>query len=376
MSGIYLHIPFCKQACHYCDFHFSTNATHKHDMVQMLAKEITLQKGYLKDTVETIYFGGGTPSLLSAGEIAILLETIAQTFSVEPQAEITLEANPDDLRVASFLTDVKATGVNRLSIGIQSFHEPHLRYLNRAHTAEDALNVVQRAKKAGFANLTIDLIYGIPAEDHHIWERDLAQALALHIPHISAYCLTIEERTVFGNWLKKGKIKAVEEEFAAQQFEYLVETLAQNDYEQYEISNFARAGAYSRHNRNYWRQVPYLGIGPGAHSFNGTSRQFNVRNNAHYLKALTNETLPFERETLTRSDSINEYLMTSLRTQEGCNLGYLKNTFAYDLLHEQTATLRRMHQAGWLHYTETHLQLTPKGKLLADAIAADLFLTS
>jgi len=343
-------------------------------MVEAIIAEIALQKDYLTDTVETIYLGGGTPSLLTQHQLNRILEKVNATFNVSENAEITLEANPDDLKSIREIEEISNTGVNRLSIGIQSFQDAHLKYLNRAHTAHEARHTVQLAKSGGIENITIDLIYGIPSENHAIWEKDLELALALNVPHISAYCLTIEEKTVFGNWLKQGKIKAVEDEFAAQQFEILLATLTAQGFEQYEISNFAKEGNYSKHNTNYWRQVPYLGVGPGAHSFNGSSRQFNVKSNAKYMKEISMGTIPFELEPLEYPDFINEYLMTSLRTSEGCDLTYLQRKYQYNLEKEQLTAIEGMFRKKLIYKTENRLKLTTKGKLLADQIAADLFI--
>lgn len=259
MSAIYVHIPYCKQACHYCDFHFSTNASTKTQMVEAICKEITLQSNYLEGKVlQSIYFGGGTPSLLSEQELGNILETIRLIFPIDKNPEITLEANPDDLSPIK-LRELKNLGINRLSIGIQSFHEPFLAWTNRTHHAEQAENCVKLAQDIGFENITIDLMYAFPAENHAIWHSDLQKALALGVPHISAYCLTIEPKTVFGNWQRKGKIQPINEEFSAQQFEILVNTLVANGFEHYEISNFAKPPYYSRHNTNYWKKGTYLG---------------------------------------------------------------------------------------------------------------------
>ncbi|RYZ89566.1 MAG: radical SAM family heme chaperone HemW, partial [Moraxellaceae bacterium] len=267
MAGIYLHIPFCKQKCHYCDFHFSTSLVRKADMVQAIAKEIELQKEYLKgQEVSTIYFGGGTPSLLLEEELHLLLNSLHRNFSIAQNPEITLEANPDDINPAS-LKNMAAAGINRLSIGIQSFHEPHLQLMNRAHNATEAANCVKLAQNAGFQNISIDLIYGVPAPDHDIWMRDLQKAFSLQVQHISSYALTIEPKTAFGRWAATGKFTGGTEDFVAEQFEILLEQMQANGFEQYEISNFCRPGFYSRHNSNYWRGVPYLGLGPSAHSF-------------------------------------------------------------------------------------------------------------
>ncbi|MDF9794762.1 oxygen-independent coproporphyrinogen-3 oxidase [Catalinimonas alkaloidigena] len=374
MAGIYIHIPFCKQACHYCDFHFSTNTSRKTEMVQAIIRELQLQKDYLGgELVNTIYFGGGTPSLLSASELSQLLKSLDQLFPITDKAEITLEANPDDLN-ADKLKILKTAGINRLSIGIQSFHEPHLKFLNRAHNANEASNCVQFAQDVGFDNISIDLIYAIPAKDHAIWESDLAKAIALQVQHISSYCLTIEEKTVFGNWLRKGKLKEVEDNYAAEQFEMLLSTLKTNGYEQYEISNFCLPDFYSRHNSNYWRKEPYLGVGPGAHSYNGQHRQFNISNNNLYLKALTEEKIPAEQDILALHDQINEYIMTGLRTKWGCDLRKIKEEYKYDLYQENKIYLDQLLADGKILMQDQYLILTDSGKLLADRIASDLFI--
>jgi oxygen-independent coproporphyrinogen-3 oxidase len=372
LAGIYLHIPFCRQACHYCDFHFSTNLKQKGRLTEALALEAKLQQDYLKgETVHTIYFGGGTPSLLSQQEFNYLLETLSNTFSLSTEPEITLEANPDDLSPAK-LKELKASGINRLSIGIQSFHEEHLRFMNRAHSAQQALDCVPLAREAGFDSISIDLIYAIPAPDHSIWEKDLQQALNLQPEHISSYCLTIEPQTAFGNWLQKGKIQAIDEEYAATQFEQLLQRLQAAGYEQYEISNFCLPGKYSRHNSSYWQQQAYLGLGPSAHSFNRESRQFNVRNNATYLKALEAQQLAFEQEKLTKANMINEYLLTGLRTKWGCKLPYLKNQWGYDLQQQHGTLLKRLLEQNYAQLQQETLVLTNTGKLLADEIATQL----
>ena len=381
---LYIHVPFCKQACHYCDFHFSTSPHQRDEVIRSIVREIVLQKDYLrlgspieqpaqKAMLQTVYFGGGTPSLLIEAHFHQLFETIGQHFILAPDAEITLEANPDDLTPEK-LALLRAFPINRLSIGIQSFHAPHLRYLNRAHTENQATSCVGLAQKAGFSNLSIDLIYAIPAESHAIWEADLAQALRLDVSHVSSYCLTIEPQTAFGKWLQRGKIKAVDEEFAAQQFEILMDTLTGHGYEQYEISNFAKPGHYSRHNRSYWQHHPYLGVGPSAHSYNGTHRQYNVANNAQYVKALANDTVPCTVEKLTVANQVNEYLMTSLRTHDGCDTQWLQRQYQLDLRGTQQSYLEACARKGLLTITPAGvIRLTTQGKLFADQIAADLF---
>ncbi len=371
---LYIHIPFCKQACHYCDFHFSTTTTNKGAVVEAIAREIVLRKSYLPDgDMETIYFGGGTPSMLDEPELDFLLETIHKHFRVAAGAEITLEANPDDLNAAS-LKMFSQAGINRLSIGIQSFHEPHLRFMNRAHSAVEAEQCVRLAQQAGIDNISIDLIYAIPAENHDILLRDLSKAFTLNVPHISAYCLTIEPQTAFGSWLKKKKIKPIEEEYAAQQFEILVSSLRENGYEQYEISNFARNGLYSNHNSSYWKQHPYLGVGPSAHSYNGTSREYNISNNAKYLEAIQKDVIPSTIETLSAADQTNEYLLTGLRTKWGVELQKLETLSAGEFGVQAKGELERMVRKGWIREDSGILVLTEAGKLFADRIASDLFI--
>jgi oxygen-independent coproporphyrinogen-3 oxidase len=371
---LYLHIPFCRQACHYCDFHFSTNISNKRAIVEAIAQEIVLRKNYLPEgAIETIYFGGGTPSMLEASELDLLLNTIHQHFKVVPNAEITLEANPDDLNREK-LQQLYHAGVNRLSIGIQSFHEPHLKFLNRIHSAFEAENSVRIAQEIGISNISIDLIYAIPAPDHGILMQDMQKAFALDIAHISAYCLTIEPQTAFGSWLKKKKIQPIDEEFAAQQFEILIRTLAANGYEQYEISNFARNGHYSMHNSSYWKQRPYLGVGPSAHSYNGASREYNISNNARYLEAIRSEVIPATFEQLSVADQTNEYLLTGLRTKWGVNkvkLHTLSDGFFFKT-HE--ADLKRMLEKNWIREDFEAWYLTESGKLFADRIVSDLFI--
>jgi oxygen-independent coproporphyrinogen III oxidase len=367
---LYLHVPFCKQACHYCDFHFSTNQRNRRAVVEAMAREIDLRHTYLPiRDLQTIYFGGGTPSLLTEAEMACLFETIHRHFTVAPDAEITLEANPDDLADTTYLHWLRRY-VNRLSIGIQTFDEETLRWMNRAHTAAEAKHSVDRARQAGFENLSIDLIYGISAT---IWPRDLDTALALNVPHLSAYNLTIEPDTAFGRWLAKGRLAPVDEQLSATQFTELTTRLSQAGYEHYEISNFAHPGRYARHNTAYWQRRPYLGIGPSAHSYNHHSRQHNVSSNALYVKALTAGEVPAEREDLTHADQVNEYLLTGLRTQWGCDLGELDALSGASFVEQQARALARMQAAGWLVQQENRLLLTPSGKLFADRVASELF---
>ena len=371
---LYLHIPFCRQACHYCDFHFSTSLRDKGKVVRAMVRELKMQQNYLPSSeIHTVYFGGGTPSLLSEKELATLMNAIKTQFHLKPDAEITLEANPDDLS-ESILKVLAEQGINRLSVGIQSFHDPHLRFMNRIHTAQEAEDSVLMAQDAGITNLSVDLIYAIPAEDHDILLNDIEKTLALGVEHISAYCLTVEPKTVFGNWTKTGKLPPIEDEFAAQQFELLVSKLRENGFDQYEISNFAQNQKYSRHNSAYWQRRPYLGIGPSAHSYNGTSRQHNVANNAAYLEGIKGKTLPMTQEILTPEDQVNEYLLTGLRTKWGCRLELLQELSEGRFLMQVGEEIFRLNEIGWLHTRDGLLLLTEKGKLFADRVAASLFL--
>jgi oxygen-independent coproporphyrinogen-3 oxidase len=373
MAGIYLHIPFCKQACYYCDFHFSTNQELRSEFVDALVHEVVLQRSYLgSDPVSTIYLGGGTPSLLPEPDLQRILNCLRENFAVSPAAEITLEANPDDLTLP-LLTSLRKMGINRLSIGIQSFQPDILRSFNRAHSAEQASNCVPLAREAGFANISIDLIYGAPGQSFTDWQSDVQKALALAPEHLSAYALTIEENTVFGRWQKKQKLVATADEQVALQFEYLMEELGRNGYEHYEISNFCQPGFLSKHNSAYWLGEKYLGLGPSAHSFQGTSRQFNIANNALYIKSLQAGQVPFTLEPLSDSERINELIYTGLRTQWGFNNDQIVTLFGFDVLEHRKQVLDRLANEGWLTIDAPVVSLLPKGKLLADQIASDLF---
>lgn len=342
-------------------------------MSEALLCEIELRSAERTIPVTSVYFGGGTPSLLPIGELAKLLDQTQKIFGIAPNAEITLEANPDDLS-SEKLQELRQLGINRLSIGIQSFHEPHLRWMNRAHHAQQSLMCVEKAQQVGFDNISIDLIYALPADNHDIWERDLQTAISLGVAHISAYCLTIEERTTFGNWLKKGRIQPVDDEFAARQFEIMTERLTAAGFEHYEISNFALPGCYSRHNSNYWKKGNYIGIGPSAHSYDGVRRSCNVANNTLYIKAIMSGQLPAKTEILTRRDHINEYLMTSLRTQWGVDLSWLSRTYGYELATVRHNYLAWLIASGQAEISDNRLKLTNKGRLFADSIALELFL--
>ena len=376
MAGLYIHIPFCKQACHYCDFHFSTNQATRKDLVASLIKELDLQKEYLQgEMINTIYLGGGTPSLLSSEELSDLFHAIHLQNKVNPKAEVTLEANPDDLSEEK-LNELYLSGINRLSIGIQSFDDTVLKFFNRAHTSSEASDCVHKAREAGFKNISLDLMYAIPGQDHATWRKNIDQALSLQPEHISSYTLTIEEKTAFGRWAKSGRLKGVKEEFAAEEFEILMNRLNEAGYEHYEISNFSRPGYHSRHNSNYWKQEKYLGIGPSAHSYNGDSRQFNVSNNAAYIKSIQQNKLPFEIEVLTIENKINEFIFTSLRTMWGCSLHYLRDHLDCDLQKKHAAYLKDLQDRNLVRIDNEILLLTHKGKFLADQIASDLFIVN
>ncbi len=373
MAGIYIHVPFCKQACHYCDFHFSTNLELTYQLSKAIEKELQHQKDYLRgELVKTIYFGGGTPSLLPCEDLDTILATVSKNFNIDESPEITIEANPDDL-TATKLLDLFQLGVNRLSIGIQSFDPEVLKFLNRAHDANSALTCVSLAREAGFDNLSIDLIYSIPGQSNTDWKKNLEQAIELSPEHISSYSLSIEEKTTFGHWQRTGKLKATEEELAAQQFELLMEELELAGYEQYEISNFCKPGYHSRHNSSYWEEESYLGVGPSAHSYNGASRQFNIQNNHHYIKSLAEDKIPFELEVLTPTNKINEYIFTTLRTSRGCDLQKLKREHGYHIEIKNPGYLNKIIEGRLAILENDILRLTRSGKLLADKIASDLF---
>lgn len=373
MAGIYLHIPFCKHACHYCNFHFSTTLRLKNDFVTALLKEVALQQPYLAgETVETIYFGGGTPSLLTIHELQQILAALASHFTIAPGAEVTLEANPDDINEAALL-NWKAAGVNRLSIGVQSFFEEDLQWMNRAHTASQAIDNLQLARQH-FDNITIDLIYGTPTLSDERWKENVQRAIDLGIPHLSCYALTVEPKTALDKMIRQRKLSDVQPEDQARQFLLLMDWSAAAGYEHYEISNFALPGHRSRHNSAYWQGKNYLGLGPSAHSFNGKGRQWNIANNALYIQSLAKDTVPFEEEVLTPAQRVNEYIMTSLRTMEGLDLQWLQQIGGDKIVRSIRKDSQSYIDKRLLIEREGRLVLTQEGKLFADGIAGDLFL--
>lgn len=373
MAGIYIHIPFCKKACHYCDFHFSTSLKFKEELLSALSKEIEQQADYLKDEeIETIYFGGGTPSLLLKDELKELLNHVRDNYQVLECPEITLEANPDDLTKEKLL-ELKEVGVNRLSIGVQSFFDAHLQWMNRAHSAQESENCIKIAVELGFKNITLDLIYGMPNLSNEEWEINIQKAINLGVGHISAYNLTMEEQTAYAHFVKKGVYQAPSDEKGAEQFSILINRLEQAGYQQYETSNFAKGEEYSKHNSSYWRGKKYLGIGPSAHSYNGVSRQWNIANNKRYIDAINNKNIYFELEELTNVDRVNEHLLIGLRTVWGCDLNVIKellNELAYQSFYKE---LEDQKELGMLEVKGNKFFLTSKGKLFADRVASDLF---
>jgi oxygen-independent coproporphyrinogen-3 oxidase len=373
MAGLYIHIPFCKQACHYCDFHFSTNLQLITPIVEGIILEMELRKDYLKgEPVDTVYFGGGTPSLLPSAALEQILNQVACVFPGK-KLEVTLEANPDDLS-PNALTTWKSLGIDRLSLGIQSFQDEILTAYNRAHNGSQAKQSIHLARAAGFEKFSIDLIYGYPHGDHDLWKKDLNEALSLDPGHLSAYSLTVEPKTTFGNWAKKGKFIPAEEEFVAEQFEWLQEQCEKAGYLQYEISNFCRPNQGAIHNSNYWKRVPYLGIGPSAHSFDGYGRGYNPASNPNYVKNLAARKLPFVVELLEKEELINEEILTSLRTSWGLNTANVAERYQFDLLQIKGASIAKLTALGMIHVEGKTLTLTRKGKLLADSIAAEIFI--
>lgn len=371
-AGIYIHIPFCKQACHYCDFHFSTSLKKKDEMIAAIITEIAMRKDELEGhVIQTIYFGGGTPSVLSNQEIQCIITAVYDNFKVIDNPEITLEANPDDLSNKR-IAELSNTPINRLSIGIQSFFEEDLKLMNRAHNAKEAEDCIAAAVKY-FDNISIDLIYGIPNMSNQRWLQNVAKALQFGVPHISSYALTVEPKTALHTFVKKGIIIAPSDEAAQEQFLLLVDEIEANGFIHYELSNFGKRGYFSQNNTAYWLGKKYLGIGPSAHSYNGTTRSWNVANNTLYLKNIQENKLPSEKETLTLSDRYNEYIMTGLRTIWGVTVARVQQDFGqlyYDYL---IAQLQPFLDNGLLSFKEGTIKTTREGKFLSDGIASDLF---
>ncbi|MFN8115807.1 MAG: radical SAM family heme chaperone HemW [Bacteroidia bacterium] len=374
MSGIYIHIPFCKQACHYCDFHFSTSLKNKEALVKSILIEMDNRIDYLPNkTIETIYFGGGTPSLLSEKETFQILEKIYKQYIVSSDVEITLECNPDDLSDEK-LKELKRLEINRLSIGLQSFNEEELTWMNRAHNADQSESSVKRAQDRGFENITVDLIYGSKYSNLSNWKKTLDKVIDLQVPHISSYNLTIEEKTKLGHDFKVKKEVAIDDEKSSELFLEMIDRLEKHNFIHYEISNFAKEGFFSKHNSNYWKGEHYLGLGPSAHSFDGKSRQWNIANNNLYIKYLQEKSeIYFEKEILTEAERYNEYILTSLRTIWGIDINYLKTNFNSDFVKDFNNKISDYIKQETIVVKDTTYTLTEKGKLLADKIASELF---
>jgi oxygen-independent coproporphyrinogen-3 oxidase len=371
MSGIYIHIPFCRKRCHYCDFFKSTDFGAKYQMFDALKKELTHRAPELEsDEIRTIYLGGGTPSVLQVNELGELLETIRRNYQVSPEAEITMEANPDDLN-QSKLSSIRELGYNRLSMGIQSFSESDLRLMNRRHSVEQAIRSVEWAQKAGFNNISIDLIYGLPHQTPEEWERGVHQAIDLNVQHISAYHLTYHEGTVFYEQLKKGLLKELPDETSLQQFEILVRILKEAGFEHYEISNFCQPGFYSRHNSSYWKNEKYLGIGPSAHSFDLKTRRWNVSSVSKYLKGIETGESYFESEILTEQDRYNDYIITGLRTVWGISETVIQTQFSASYFLHFQKIMNKYFGSGKVKNAEGMISLTHQGMFISDQIMAD-----
>ncbi|MBP9150842.1 MAG: radical SAM family heme chaperone HemW [Flavobacteriales bacterium] len=371
MAGVYIHIPFCRRACHYCDFHFTTNLKNTEPLVESILKEIELQKDYLNgESISTIYFGGGTPSLVPSYDIERILTKIRRFHSVEKESEITLEANPEDLSIEK-LTELKSIGINRLSLGTQSFIDSELKWMNRMHTAKQATEAIQNAQKLGFDNISIDLIFGLPDQTKEDWQFNLDAALNFNVQHISSYGLTIENKTVLGNRVKKGLEKQPDDALATEFFKMNMYVLPENGFEHYEISNFAKEGFISRHNSSYWRGIPYLGLGPSAHSFNGISRQWNVRSNAAYVSNISVGKSFFELEKLTETDRLNEQIMIGLRTKWGVQKSKMEDIKPGSWNQLNSTLIPEENQLFIID--DTSIRLSASGKLVADRLASDLF---
>ena len=374
MAGIYIHIPFCKQACHYCDFHFSTSMKKKDDMVLALAKEIRMRKSEVSEMVETIYFGGGTPSVLTNSEIQLLIDVVYENFEVTENPEITLEANPDDLSEERIIA-LSQTPINRLSIGVQSFFEADLKLMNRAHNSAEAKKSLAIATQY-FDNISVDLIYGIPGLTNAMWLENIETALSFGVPHISSYALTVEPKTALYKLIQTGKIAEPKDDVAQEHFEILVKTLTSKGFVHYELSNFGKPNYFSKNNSSYWLGKKYLGIGPSAHSFDGKSRSWNIANNSLYINSILEDRLPHEVEILTSQDLYNEYVMTGLRTIWGISLERIEKEFGTDYLTYLLKQADKFLVDGLLSIDENVLSTTAKGKFLADGIASNLFLVN
>jgi oxygen-independent coproporphyrinogen-3 oxidase len=387
LAGIYIHIPFCKQACYYCNFHFSTSLVLREEVINSLIKEIEIRSSFLQrnekketsilasknEIIETIYFGGGTPSLLSQNKIHTLLSAVRNNYNVDANAEITLETNPDDINVEK-LKEWKSAGINRLSIGIQSFIERDLLWMNRAHNSLQALECINFAKEIGFNNFSIDLIFGTPGLTNEEWKENVQKVIDLNVPHVSCYALTVEPKTALQKMITLKKKEDINTDIQATQYTMLMQMMRDAGYEHYEISNFAKPGFRSRHNSSYWQGEKYIGIGPSAHSFDGKMRMWNKAHNVIYIKSIEQNIIPFEKEILTETQKLNEYILTSLRTSEGLDLKYIENTFSIDERKRIENLIMNEVEKKNILIRKEKIILTDEGKLFADGISVKLFL--
>ena len=373
MAAIYFHVPFCKQACHYCNFHFSTSLKHKNPVLDAMLSELKLRKAELSDNEEirSIYFGGGTPSLLSSAEVSVLIKEVKQNFNVVVDAEITLEMNPDDDR-PNYLEELKVVGVNRLSVGIQSFHEEELKLMNRAHNAQEAFDVLNRIQGL-YDNFSLDLIFGLPNSTTESWQKNVEYALQFNPAHISSYLLTVEPKTVLNHQIDNKQIEVLGEEDVLTQFNFLVDRLQAKGYDHYELSSFGKPGFRSVNNTAYWSEKPYLGIGPSAHSFNGETRSWNISNNVQYLKGISIGKPFIEREKLSVADRYNEYIMIGLRMQNGISLDYIEKNFGSDYKKLLINGVQSQVSSQVLYWDGDLLKLSRNAMMLVDGLASDLF---
>lgn len=376
MSGIYIHIPFCKKACFYCDFHFSVSFKIKEKIITAICQELIIRKDFFdpKETISSIYFGGGTPSVLSIKEIDEILGAVYSYYNVEKNAEITFECNPDDL-TQDYLRELKFVGINRLSIGVQSFNDEYLKWMNRSHDASQSKKSIEYGAEAGFNNITLDLIYGLPQLSNKEWSANLNEALSLPINHLSAYSLTMEENTPYIKLVNQGKYKKPSDDISSSHYQILVQQTTDLGWEHYEVSSFCKPGNYSKHNSSYWSGNKYIGVGPSAHSYDGNSRYWNVSDNKSYLECISTKKRYFESEELTVSNRVNEYLLTGLRTKWGVDLELLSNKYDYNVMSLFEKDIKYWISLNWLEMKDSNMKLTNKGMLFADHISSTLFLS-
>jgi oxygen-independent coproporphyrinogen III oxidase len=372
MAGIYIHIPFCKQACHYCNFHFSASQNLLPQMVKAICKEAELRNDYIQEDIATVYFGGGTPSLFGIQDLRFTIESLHAFFGIKADAEITIEANPDDITIEK-LSGWKEAGINRLSIGVQSFFDEDLQWMNRVHDSAQAYDNIILSKQAGFENISIDLIYGTPGLTDEHWQQNLQTSFELNVQHLSCYALTVEPNTALQKMIELNKKENIDAEQQGRQFELLMQRAEEAGYQHYEISNFAKPGFRSRHNSSYWHGKPYIGLGPSAHSFNGNTRQWNIANNALYIESINKNIVPYEIEELTGIQKLNEYIMTSLRTCEGLSLQHVTGLSNEIISASVLKDAEKFIYRNLMEQRNGSLILTRNGKLFADGIAAELF---